>query len=852
MPAPSLEDWLQTRVKDVPGESALAAAKLLAEGKAVPFLARYRKDETGGLDEAALRRVLAAREVFDRMETRRAAILDVAERQKKRTSEARGSPRRGDRPPELGGPVPAFPQEAGAYGGGPRSGACSPADWIWATGHGTETPQEGQTLELWAFTFRNPEKGVTEAEGAIAGARALLVERLAEDPDLRALVRREVFAHGEIEAAKTEKAKAGSKHEALFGLREKAASLREGDSVHRLFALRRAANEGDLTLKVVPPTGDATVKERLVAAFAAAAVSVPDAPGASVLKDASREALEQCVWPEMGTELLQSIREDADRVVARLLVEGARRRLLAPPFGPRPVLGLHPTKDGGVLALVDGGGLFVKGARFVLTEEKEARDLLVALAREGEAAAVAVGDATAGRERTLFVEDALRAAGVSAVVQGVSEAAAATWKASDAAKEELPEEDPDTRSAVALARRLQDPLSELAKVEPRSLADGRIRPRGLAASAHEAPRAGRRVRDPRHRPRREPCSGFAARPRGRVFAGAGQGPRRASRDRGPDRLASRSACVGRPRRQCFRAGGGVLVRARMTDEPLDGTRVHTERYAALEVAASRAGKAVKDLMGEGAASLREDEALRAAIGARTLESVAGEMAAPGRGSPWRVRAVPVSARRRSAGGPEAGDGVPRSRHEHHDVRRLRGPGRPPGRARAPVTASPARGRRHPSRLVARRPGAGPRRQGGPREEADLALDAGPRARPAGKKAGEDRAGSRPPRRDRRPRSGPPRPKGAETPRPAGREAPSARRVPPRPERAPDRPADRPADRRGPRPERSTRPDKPGPRTDRGAGRTQRPVEGGRSGGTSRPAFNNPFAVLAKLKEPKKD
>ena len=139
-----------------------------------------------------------------------------------------------------------------------------------------------------------------------------------------------------------------------------------------MFALRRGAHEGDLALSVVPPEGDPTVKERLLAAFEAAALTVPEAPGADVLKEAAREALEKGVWPEVGAELLQGIREDADRTAIRLLAETARRRFMAPPLGPRPVLGVHPTKDGGVVALVDGHGRFVKGGRFVVAPEEEA------------------------------------------------------------------------------------------------------------------------------------------------------------------------------------------------------------------------------------------------------------------------------------------------------------------------------------------------------------------------------------------------------------------------------------------------------------------------------------------------
>lgn len=253
MPDTSLEAWLKTRVKDVPGDAALAAAELLAQGATVPFLARYRKDATLGLDEAALRRVAAAREVFERMEARRAAILDVAERQKKRTPQLEERLLAASDLATLEDLFQPFRKKKGPTVAAREAGLEPLADWIWNTGHGTETPQEGQTLELWAFTYRNPEKGVTDAALAIAGAQALLVERLCEDPDLRALVRREVAEKGVVLATKTDKAKAGSKHEALFGLKEKAAALRENAAAHRVFALRRAVHEGEVVLSVVPP-----------------------------------------------------------------------------------------------------------------------------------------------------------------------------------------------------------------------------------------------------------------------------------------------------------------------------------------------------------------------------------------------------------------------------------------------------------------------------------------------------------------------------------------------------------------------------------------------------------------------
>jgi uncharacterized protein len=852
-------------VKDVPGESALAAARLLAQGHTVPFLARYRKDETGGLDEVALRRVVAAREVFERLEARRASILEAAERHKKRSPALEERVAAAVDLATLEDLSLPFRKRKGPTALAREAGLEPLADWIWNTGHGTETPQEGQTLELWAFTFRNPEKGVPEAADAIAGARGLLVERLAEDPDLRALVRREVFAHGLIEAVKTERAKPGSKHEAVFGVREKASVLRESEQVHRIFALRRAANEGELKLRVAPPEGDAAGWKALEEAFAAAALSVEDAPGAAVLLSAAHEALEAHVHPDMGAELLQSVREDADRAAIRPLAEGLRRRLMAPALGARAVLGLHPTKDGGVVALADAQGRFVKGGRFLLAEEKlaEARELLAGLAREGGVAAVAVGDGTAGRERAQLVEDALAAAGLSqVVVQVVSEAAAAAWRSSDPAKAELPEAEPEARGALALARRLQDPLMELCRSEPRALADG--------AYLHEV---SQRLLGKRLEQTLDSClhdvgldlNRASAAPLARL-AGLSEEAALAlvaRRDaQGP--FASRAALreSGLLDEKSFQESAAFLS-VRPSPEPLDGTRVHPERYAALAACAARLGKPLAELLGEGAKALRDDPELRAALGPRAYEDVLAELAAPGRDPrgpfvPFRFRADVRRLEDLRPGLVCAGlvtnstsfgvfvdIGVPHDGLVH--VSQL--PAREGDQAQAlllpgdrvevrVVKVDLAKKQISLSmRGVAPRGAERPRTQR-PRSEGKAA--GGPRrprpdsaARPGASRSAAPRRGVPQTGADRGTQAAAPTPEGAaSSPKPATprRDAPSG----PRRGSKPDRPAGR-SDRP---PSRPDRPDRSGPRSE--------PARPG-----PRPAFNNPFAVLAALKEPKK-
>jgi len=862
LPAPSLEDWLSTRVRDVPADQALATSRLLDLGHTVPFIARYRKDETGGLDEAAVRRVLAARDLFERIESRRAAILDAAERQKKKTAAFEEQVLQAPDLTALEDLFLPLRKKKGKTVAAREAGLEPLADWVWTTGHGTETPQEGQTLELWAFTYRNPEKDVPDAESAIAGARALLVERLSEDASLRALARREAFAHAVVAVVKTDKAKSGSKHESVFNLREKATALREGENTHRLFALRRAAHEGEVVPKVDLPTEDPSAMDRLRAAFEAAALTVPEAPGAALLKEAAREALDQHVWPDVAAELLQSLREDADRAAIRPLAEGLRRRLMTPPLGDKPVLGLHPTKDGGVWALVDAGGRFVKTGSLHLAEEKlgEARALLALLAREGSVAAVAVGDGTAGRERAHFVEESLKAAGLDAVVQVVSEAASAAWRASDAAKAEHPDLDPEVRGALSLARRLQDPLVELARAEPLRLAEGPY--------VHEVSQRllGKRLQQTMESCLHEVGLDVNRAPSSVLAMVSGVGEDRAkslvaNRETG-GAFASRAALRdnGLDEKTFVQAAG--FLRVHGGSEPLDATRVHPERYAALQDFATRQGKAVGDFFGEKAQGLREDGALQEAVGVRTLEDVVVELSSPGRDP----RGPFVAFRYRE------------------DVRRLED--LRPGMVCAGLvtnTASfgafvdigvPQDGLVHVSQLPSAVEGQPPRlllagdrvlvrvvKLDLPKKQISLSMR-GVVERPATPRARVDRASPRKPgaaRPTHRPRPAPSRPRpgagaspvadasanAATVARPGGGTLPKppTRRDHPRPSPRPE--SDRRSERPTARSERPAKPHDAKPSAERKE-RVDRPASG------PRPAFNNPFAVLAKLKEPKKD
>jgi uncharacterized protein len=839
---PAFDTWFEARCPGIPLRGARAVLELAAEGATVPFITRYRKERTGNLDEVAVRRTLEAKEVFDKVLSRQAIIVESIERHAILTPELRERILATFDLDVLEDLYHPYRQQKKNRALSAREAGLEPlADWIWNCGHGVETPQEGQTLELWAFTFRNEEKGVPDAKSAIEGARDILVERLAGTPDLRALVRRAYFEEGVLRAAKTEKAKPHSKFETYFAFQEKVASLREPQSSHRYLAVRRGQAEEELQVSVSGPPDDPEFEARLVLAFEAAACTVPGSPGAEVLRHAGRIAFKNNVRTSIENEVHRVLKEAADVAAAQVFAENVRRRLLEPPLGPKPVLGVDPgIRSGCKLAAVDGTGKFAATEVFHLqTDEQKsgAREAVVRFAREHAPAAVAVGNGTGGREAEVFVRGALREAAVETPVVLVSEAGASVYSTSDAARAEFPDLDATVRGAISIARRLQDPLAELVKIEPRSIGVGQyqhdvahvVLQRALDAVVEDCVNGVGVNLNTASRHLLARVAGI-----GPALAGAIVEHREA---KGLFRSRQQLLEVPRFGAKAFEQAAGFL-RVPGGEHPLDDTAVHPERYAALEALATRLGKGLAELRGPGAALVREATSLKEELGDLTWEDVVAEIEKPGRDP--RESFVPFSFRddiqkledlkpgmvcpgivnNVTSFGVFVDIGV------HHDglvhVSQLAssaGKDGKAGKALEPGDRVQVRVlkldlekkqisltmRTPPERRPASKPKPRPARR--------------PEKRPAvSAVAGTDGAAASPARPDR-----PPRPPGERPrPRPAP-PAPDGRR-PARPPR-PDRPAD------------SRRP--PGPPADR------KPEP-------RRQVFNNPFAVLAGLKVPPKN
>jgi uncharacterized protein len=633
-PPPAFDPWFQARCPEIPLDGARSVLDLVEEGAGVPFVARYRRDRTGNLDEVAVRQVLAARAEWDRLVGRQALILESIVRHAKLEPELRETildTFDGDTLEDLYLP---FKQKKKSRSEAAReAGLGQLADWIWDCGHGTQTPQEGQTLELWAFTFRAPDKGVPDAKTAIEGARDILVERLAEDPELRTRARKVYAERAFLHAVKTEKAKPGSRFEPYFDFHEKVSTLKEPSSSARYLAVRRGQSEGELLVSVGGPPGDDDFESELVALFESAAVGLPDSPGAEVLRQAARIAFKGHVRTAMENEIHKALQQAADAALAGVAAENVRRLLLEAPFGPRPVLGIDGSaRTGGRFAVVDGtGGCVASGVVHLQPDEQRAaaRGTLVGLVREHGVAAVAVGYGSAGRETEIFVRSALKDAGHDTVVTLVSETGAGAWAASEAVRSELADLDPSARGAVFVARRLQDPLRELVRIEPRAVLGRQhshdITPATLSRALEEVVEGvvnGVGV----------DLNTASRQHLGRV---CGIGPALATaivehrEAKGPFRSRKQLLEVPRLGPKAFEQAAAFL-RLSGGEHPLDGTGIHPEHYPVLEAFAERQGKTVADLLGPGAALVRDAAELEEQIGRWGREDVVRELENRGR------------------------------------------------------------------------------------------------------------------------------------------------------------------------------------------------------------------------------
>jgi uncharacterized protein len=603
-----------------------AVARLEAEGATVPFIARYRKEATRGLDEVQIRVVLSRlaseRELSDRRsvvlrELEKQGVLDAALRARVTACESRS---------ELEDVyLPYRPKRRTRATQAREQGLEPLADALLG--------QVGRPRE-WALRFVAPERGVPTVDAAIDGAKDIAAERLAEDAELRAELRGLLREQGTLRSRKARgKQKEVSRFDDYAQYEE---PLRRVPG-HRVHALERGEEAGVLKVEV------ALEGDRQLAVMERRVGLKRGSEWAPILRAMLEDAWERLLLPSLGNELRKELRENADRLAARVFAQNLSALLLAPPLGEYGVIAVDPGQRTGCKVAVLGprGEVVTTGTWLLLHGERallEARARLLEWCCAYRPRAIGIGDGTHGRE----TEQQLRAwlAEFSAaelpvaerpVVVSVSESGASIYSASDAAREELPELDVVYRGAVSIGRRLQDPLAELVKIEPQHLGVGQYQhdvpadwlARELATVVESAVNAVGVELNTASAALLSYVSGIGPSLAKRIVE--------ARRSRGRFRRRAELLEVTGLGPKTFQQAAGFL-RVRGGGEPLDSSAVHPERYGLVELIARDAGCKVSELIGNESrlTSISWERYRGEDVGDFTLADIRAELLRPGR------------------------------------------------------------------------------------------------------------------------------------------------------------------------------------------------------------------------------
>jgi len=445
-------------------EQVQRTIELFDSGATIPFVARYRKDVTGNLDETQLEAVHERAQYFAALAQRRDSILDTIEKQGKLTGELRAEiDACFDRTRLEDLYLPFKPARRTKATVAREKGLEPLADFLM-----TQLLIEGP-IEFFAEKYVNPEKAVSSPEEALEGAGYIVAERISTDADVRALVRARMLDEGIIKAHPTKNAEGKkTKFETYYNFSEPIGKIPS----HRLLAVLRGLKEGVLRMELV--IDDEIMMRDILAHY----LKEPGSPFEKYLKEIVRDAYNRLLRPSLENEVLGIARERAETDAIRVFRENAENLLLLAPAGQISVIGVDPgLRTGCKLAVVDQTGNLVEHATVFPTPPQNdiegAEKVLVELINKHNVRAVAIGNGTGSREVSAFIRDALRRLNRDDLFSVlVNEAGASVYSASKLARAEFPDLDVTVRGAISIARRLQDPLAELVKIDPRHVGVG--------------------------------------------------------------------------------------------------------------------------------------------------------------------------------------------------------------------------------------------------------------------------------------------------------------------------------------------------------------------------------------------
>ena len=614
----------QTHIAKISSELSLranqvaATAELLDGGSTVPFIARYRKEATGSLDEVAITAIRDRLSQLKELDDRRGAIIKSLEERELLTDELKEQIMQAETMAVLEDIyLPYRPKRRTRATIAREKGLEPLAELILSQDQSFDPVAEAEG-------FVDEDKGVESAEAALAGARDIIAEWVNEDQTVRGRMRRLFSQQGSFRTTVVKgKDEDGRKYQDYFDWAEPVAKAPS----HRILAMRRGAREGFLRLQVDAPEEQALriLDELFVKGYSACSAQV---------KEAARDGYKRLLSPSMETEILAATKEQADSEAIRVFADNLRELLLSSPLGRKNVLAIDPGFRTGckVVCLDRQGQLKFSDVVYPHQGDRMAASgasKVASLCEQYGVEAIAIGNGTASRETESFIKNIKFGKDIPIVM--VNESGASIYSASKVARDEFPDQDVTVRGAVSIGRRLMDPLAELVKIDPKSI--------GVGQYQHDVDQS--RLKQSLDDVVMSCVNNVGVEvntaSKQLLTYVSGLGPQLARNivayrnENGPFESRRQLKKVPRLGAKAFEQAAGFL-RIRDAANPLDASAVHPESYHVVDSMAADVGGSVAQLMTDG--SLRQNVRLQSyvteAVGLPTLNDIMLELAKPGR------------------------------------------------------------------------------------------------------------------------------------------------------------------------------------------------------------------------------
>ena len=600
--------------------------RLIDEGNTIPFIARYRKELHGAMDDTALRTLADRLQYLRNLDKRREEVKSAIEGQGKLTEELSAAIDAAATLAEVEDLYRPYRQKRRTRATVAREKGLEPlAELLFAQAADGPAPEEA------AGAFVDPEKGVETAEDALQGASDIIAERISDDADIRKRLRELVWKKGYLVSAAAAKEPEDTVYRLYYAFRSPLNRVQG----HQVLAINRGEREGVLKVSVEMEREAALIPVRR-------AVLNPGAPAMAFVRAAAEDAYDRLIFPSVEREMRGLLTEQADEGAIKMFGLNLKPLLMQPPVKGFVTMGLDPGyRNGCKVAVVDATGKVLDTAvvypTFSQRKKEEAIDALAKLIRRHGVAHIAIGNGTASRETEQMAVELIQRLGGGVSYMIVNEAGASVYSASKLAAEEFPDYDVNLRSAVSIARRLQDPLAELVKIDPKSI--------GVGQYQHDMPQA--RL-DETLSGVVEDCVNAVG-----VDLNTASAPL-LSYVAGLNNTTARNIVKYREENGAFTTRKGVLkvpklgpkafeqcagfLRVPESRNVLDRTGVHPESYGAAEALLTLCGYGLSDVKAGGLDGLRErvaaygeEKAAEACgVGVPTLRDIVGELVKPGR------------------------------------------------------------------------------------------------------------------------------------------------------------------------------------------------------------------------------